>query len=63
MTEVVSEWRLRVCEVCGRRAAPWCQLHPEALVMSIRVVPADAERFREDIGPMEDDEAGKERRP
>lgn len=49
--EVVSEWTIRVCEECGRRAAPACNFHPEAYIVGIRVVPKDPERFTEEVGP------------
>lgn len=47
---VQQEWRLTVCEVCGRRVSPYCPVHPEALAVKVTVVPKDPEKFREEVG-------------
>lgn len=49
--QIVSEWSIRVCTVCGRRCTkPGCAIHPDEPWVMVRVVPKDIERFREEVG-------------
>ena len=41
----VAEWKIRVCDQCGRRVSPYCNQHPDAFFMHVTVVPKYPEWF------------------